>query len=251
MMKEKLSALRCELDRILEEMERLSSRIDAVCSEIDVLMEEDMENDATDDSRAGSEALDIEVDMPSFGNEKYADAAEASLPEPSVSEDHDDWRHDELSLVSESSTLAELEPEQEKEAAHEDATETADEPMLFSDLPREAPHSGRTGYLAINDAASPARSIIDGYRDDYAWRSDRPGTPVNDIRSAVTLNDRVLFINTLFGSDPVRFKNAVEVINTLDSLDSMLDYISSEGYDWDYASETVYKFIMAARRKLG
>lgn len=212
MMKEKLSALRCELDRIREEMERLSSRIDAVCSEIDVLMEEDVKQDGQDDSDAGSEALDIEVDMPSFGNEEYADAAEAALPETSD--------HVPDSMVS---------------AEHE----AVDEPMLFSDLP------------SINDAASPARSIMDGYRDDYAWRTDRPGTPVNDLRSAITLNDRVLFINTLFGSDPVRFKDAVEVINTLDSLDSLLKYISSEGYDWDLTSETVYKFIMAARRKLG
>ena len=83
------------------------------------------------------------------------------------------------------------------------------------------------------------------------WRKDRPGTPVADMRSAVTLNDRVLFINTLFDGDPVKFQDAVMAANGMKDIDELLDYLASKGYDWDMGSDTVYRFMMAARRKLG
>lgn len=83
------------------------------------------------------------------------------------------------------------------------------------------------------------------------WRKDRPGTPVADMRSAVTLNDRVLFINTLFDGDPVKFQDAVMAANGMKDIDELLDYLAGKGYDWDMGSDTVYRFMMAARRKLG
>ena len=85
----------------------------------------------------------------------------------------------------------------------------------------------------------------------HAWRNDRPGSSVSDMRSAVTLNDRVLFINSLFSGDPVAFQNAVLAINAMDGLDGLCAYVAAEHPDWDLSSDTVYRFMMAARRKLG
>ena len=53
--------------------------------------------------------------------------------------------------------------------------------------------------------------VIDAMLDKHAWRTDMPGTAVKDIRSAISLNDRILFINVLFNEDPMSFQNAVMI----------------------------------------
>lgn len=82
------------------------------------------------------------------------------------------------------------------------------------------------------------------------WWNDMPGSPVRDIRSAISLNDRILFINTLFNEDPATFQNVVNAINGMNSLEEVADYINSEFPQWDMDSETVYRFMMAARRRV-
>ena len=83
-----------------------------------------------------------------------------------------------------------------------------------------------------------------------AWRTDMPGTPVKDVRSAISLNDRIIFINYLFGEDPLAFQNAITQINTMTSLDQVVDYVKAEFPEWDLNSELVYRFMMAVRRRV-
>ena len=58
-----------------------------------------------------------------------------------------------------------------------------------------------------------------------AWRTDMPGTPVKDVRSAISLNDRIIFINYLFNEDPLAFQNAITQINTMATLDQVVEYV--------------------------
>ena len=77
-----------------------------------------------------------------------------------------------------------------------------------------------------------------------------PGLPVKDIRSAIALNDRVLFINTLFGQDPIIFQETLSALNTLQSLPEAEEYVVEHFPNWDLSSEVAYRFMMAVRRKL-
>ena len=83
-----------------------------------------------------------------------------------------------------------------------------------------------------------------------AWRTDMPGTPVKDVRSAISLNDRIIFINYLFGEDPLTFQNTITQINTMTTLDQVVDYVKTEFPEWDLNSELVYRFMMAVRRRV-
>ena len=94
------------------------------------------------------------------------------------------------------------------------------------------------------------QAVIDSMTDRQAWRTDMPGTQVKDIRSAISLNDRILFINMLFGQDPMAFQEALTRINQMSSLDEVVDYVVTERPEWDLESETVYRFMMAVRRKI-
>mgnify|MGYP003301905288 CR=1 FL=1 len=142
-----------------------------------------------------------------------------------------------------------------EEVAEEPADLPAEEPVVQDDdddLPIFAEPDPEPVAVpeepVVDQKARPA--VIDSMIDRQAWRTDMPGTQVKDIRSAISLNDRILFINMLFNQDPMAFQEALTKINQMTTLDEAVSYIVAERPDWDLGSETVYRFMMAVRRKI-
>lgn len=134
------------------------------------------------------------------------------------------------------------EPVQEQEAV----VEPEPDPEMFM----EPEPVAEPVVEAVLDAVEPKVAVIDSMTDRQAWRTDMPGSPVRDIRSAISLNDRILFINRLFAQDPMAFQESLTRINQMESLDEAVSYVMTERPDWDLESETVYRFMMAVRRKI-
>lgn len=130
-----------------------------------------------------------------------------------------------------------------EEPAEPVAEEDDDLPIFAEPEPEPVPQAAPID-------SKPRQTVIDSMTDRQAWRTDMPGTPVKDIRSAISLNDRILFINMLFGQDPMAFQDALTKINQMTSLDEVVDFVVNERPEWDLASETVYRFMMAVRRKI-
>lgn len=128
------------------------------------------------------------------------------------------------------------------ESGHEEADPVH---VAEADMDMQSPAEGQS-------SASPDHvvAVMDVLTAREAWRTDRPGTEVKDIRSAISLNDRLLFIKSLFGDDPALFLSAVDRLNTMDNLDEAAEFIRSSFPSWDMDSEVVYRFMMAVRRKL-
>ena len=99
-------------------------------------------------------------------------------------------------------------------------------------------------------AASIRPAVIDTMTTREAWRTDMPGSPVKDIRSAISLNDRILFINSLFDEDPMLFQSVLTKINSMPGLDEVVEYLRAERPAWDMESAEVYRFMMAVRRRI-
>ena len=126
--------------------------------------------------------------------------------------------------------------------------------LLLDDAPMAEPVFVEAKPVAsINDAeaAKPKPAVIDVMADTCAWRTDIPGSPVRNIISGISLNDRILFINTLFKGDAQAFQATISLFNTYESLSQAEDFIRSNYPGWDLNSEVVYRFMMAVRRKLG
>lgn len=106
--------------------------------------------------------------------------------------------------------------------------------------------------LRVNEklGAGRSRSVGEKMEQKEAWRTAMPGAAVKDVRSAISLNDRVLFIRELFGGDAGLFQKAVDDINAMGSLDEMVAYVNERHPGWDFDSDTVYRLMMAVRRKL-
>lgn len=126
----------------------------------------------------------------------------------------------------------EPEPGPEPEQVTKEETETEPEPG-----PEQEPVEEAGDNLVIED-------------NRQLWWTDMPGSPVRDIRSAISLNDRILYINTLFNEDPMIFQDAVNAINGMNSLREVVGYVKERFPQWNLDSETVYRFMMAARRRV-
>lgn len=123
--------------------------------------------------------------------------------------------------------------------------EVDDDLPFFEDMPVEpAP--------AILNDVQPTSDVpvIDAMLDKHAWRTDMPGTAVKDIRSAISLNDRILFINFLFNEDPMSFQETLTKLNSMASFDEAATYMMTAFPHWNWESDTVYRFMMALRRRL-
>lgn len=124
------------------------------------------------------------------------------------------------------------------------ATEDFSELEVAEDLPEEVVDD------LPEDAAPVPVAVIDAMTAKQAWRTDMPGSPVRDIRSAISLNDRILFINYLFGEDPIAFQEMLTQLNAMTSFNEAVDAVTAAHPEWDLESDTVYRFMMALRRRL-
>ena len=130
--------------------------------------------------------------------------------------------------------------------------QVAEEPVLeddlpFFDIPEEAKSESVASAVQQVDAK---QAVIDLMTEKHAWRTAMPGSPVKDVRGAIALMDRVLFINNLFGTDAMAFQEALNQINQMQTLDEAVEYLAGTHPEWDFNSQIVYSFMMAVRRKV-
>lgn len=126
----------------------------------------------------------------------------------------------------------------------EDAADSAPSPQTGEPV-RPAP------VPPAPEAVESKPAVIDVLADKCAWKTDIPGTPVRNIISGISLNDRILFINTLFKGDAQAFQATIALFNSYETLSQAEDFIRSNYPGWNLDSEVVYRFMMAVRRKLG
>lgn len=131
------------------------------------------------------------------------------------------------------------EPQQQTERLQEQeqqqSEQQAEEPEIALDLDIEIDNQGRSQLPDLHS---------------FQWMNDMPGGEVANMISGISLNDRVLFINTLFREDPSLFQSTISTLNGMKSLEDAIAWLVARFPEWNLNSEVVYRFMMAARRKL-
>ena len=217
--KEILNDIMAELSAIrlaLNSLESKLSRIDLSDPEpVELDLDEELDGDLPEEAPA-----EIAEEAPAEAPAEIADEVPAEAP-------------------------VEIAEEAPAEAPAEIAEEVPAEPEVELDLFGEP-------VLRVNEklGAGRSRSVGEKMEQKEAWRTAMPGAAVKDVRSAISLNDRVLFIRELFGGDAGLFQKAVDDINAMGSLDEMVAYVNERHPGWDLDSDTVYRLMMAVRRKL-
>lgn len=144
----------------------------------------------------------------------------------------------EPSVLEETAELAAEEPEAAEAPAE------APEAVLVEEPAAEAP----IWDLDISLEGTGVNPLPDLH--SFQWMMDIPGGEVANLISGISLNDRVLFINTLFREDPKLFQKTVTQLNAMASIEDAVSFLVNHFPEWNLSSELVYRFMMAVRRKL-
>lgn len=145
---------------------------------------------------------------------------------------------------------SESEPEPEQETEPEDLPEEDGFSLFGGMAEEEEPKARKTKAPSEHRQYSGHKVIADQKYGNEAWRKDMPGPEVKDVRSAISLNDRVMFISTLFRDDSMLFQDVINKINALTTLEKAVQYLKENFPEWDMDSELVYRFMMSVRRKI-
>lgn len=116
-----------------------------------------------------------------------------------------------------------------------------EEDVLIEDTPFSNNENLESSSKTINDVSS-----ISG----PSWRRELPGSKIEDINDAISMNDRALFISELFKNDSEQFELTVERLNDMSNFEESVEYLRMAFPSWDEYSYTVYRFYMILRRKL-
>lgn len=251
-----------DMDRneIIEELRR---KIAEIKSRVAVLEDKlaALENDKAD----SVEHIDLEQEnlLPDIA--EIADV-EAPVVEPAEEEIEVKPVAEDIEDLPEETAVSEEEAAQEPESQEIDDMPEADvQDNAGDDLPGEdggslfgvfgeaEPALAKTRSVkTVNDANSSRvhKTIGESHTGTRAWLTDMPGPEVKDVRSAISLNDRVMFISSLFREDSMLFQDVVSKINAQTSIDKVVSYLEEIFPEWNMDSELVYRFMMAVRRKI-
>ena len=214
-----------EIQETLSELKARIAEIESKLTELEQVAEEDED----------LSPIDISIDEVDLGAADFVEPAPVPepLPEPEP--------------FPEPEPEPEPIPEPESISAPAPAPEPIPEPeSLLEEEFMQAPKT------SINDRQerNAKKTVMDVMGQKLAWKTAIPGTPVKNVISAISLNDRVLFINSLFKEDPMAFQDAITAFNGMTSLEEAEEYISTNHPDWNLNSDLVFRLMMAVRRKL-
>lgn len=210
------------------------------------------------------ESVPDDIPEPESESEPDAQPETEDLPEfePEVEQEPAQEMEQEPEDLPEAVPGKEIQVESETEAEPEQVAGTESEPKP-EDLPEadgfslfggmaeeEEPKARKTKAPSEHRQYSGHKVIADQKYGNEAWRKDMPGPEVKDVRSAISLNDRVMFISTLFRDDSMLFQDVINKINALTTLEKAVQYLKENFPEWDMDSELVYRFMMSVRRKI-
>lgn len=188
--------------------------------------------------------------------EPEAEPETEDLPEsePEVEQEPEDLPETVPGQEVQAEPETEAEPEQvagtEPEPKPEDLPEEDGFSLFGGMAEEEEPKARKTKAPSEHRQYSGHKVIADQKYGNEAWRKDMPGPEVKDVRSAISLNDRVMFISTLFRDDSMLFQDVINKINALTTLEKAVQYLKENFPEWDMDSELVYRFMMSVRRKI-
>lgn len=204
----------------------------------------EVESEAETESEAESETEDFPESEPKVEHE----------PAQEVEQESEDLPEADPGQGTQAEPETEAEPEQvagtEPEPKPEDLPEEDGFSLFGGMSEEEEPKARKTKAPSEHRQYSGHKVIADQKYGNEAWRKDMPGPEVKDVRSAISLNDRVMFISTLFRDDSMLFQDVINKINALTTLEKAVQYLKENFPEWDMDSELVYRFMMSVRRKI-
>jgi len=142
--------------------------------------------------------------------------------------------------------------EEEEEEEEEVVSRRSPAEDLFDTTPAQQPSESSSRPMSINEimanqmrsAAAPLAGQGTSNRNEQAR--------ITDLKSAVSLNDKLLFIKDLFNGYSLAYSEAIELLNRYDSLEEADEFLKSNyavKNQWASRQETVDKLYAILKRR--
>lgn len=131
-----------------------------------------------------------------------------------------------------------------------------DEPVIsppVTERPIFTPEAVPVRPLAQPDAAAkPAQSLNDLLAKTNAQGDEPVKAPIADLKQAINLNEKLLFIKDLFKGYNLAYSEAIDIVNKMNSFESANNFLQSNyslKYDWASKQATVDQFYELLNRR--
>lgn len=108
----------------------------------------------------------------------------------------------------------------------------------------------------IEENAAPATATASGEWPKYfqkviAQHSSGLQTQLSSLSGSFGLNERILYINELFGGEAEKFSEAIQYLDKIPDWNACMDALAAMGTErkWDLSDETIGEFVIHVKRK--
>ena len=151
----------------------------------------------------------------------------------------------------ESQEERENQKERENEVEEVDEVESLEEPNEEIEEEVQAVDKPETTQNTSDDKESLNDKISKLSKSD-SLASKLQNQPIQNLKTAIGLNERFLFANELFQGDCAEYQRAIEEFNHLASMDDavrLIEHKYQPNYKWDFDNHTVQNFIHYLQRR--
>ena len=151
----------------------------------------------------------------------------------------------------ESQEERENQKERENEVEEVDEVESLEEPNEEIEEEVQAVEKPETTQNTSDDKESLNDKISKLSKSD-SLASKLQNQPIQNLKTAIGLNERFLFANELFQGDGAEYQRAIEEFNHLASMDDavrLIEHKYQPNYKWDFDNHTVQNFIHYLQRR--
>ncbi|RCH54215.1 hypothetical protein DJ568_13020 [Mucilaginibacter hurinus] len=210
-----------------------------------------------------TEADDLIPEAETQDSEPETIRHELIIDEADLWEDEDEELYDSEDIIEEEGVTEESEPQAvetepintmpvedaEPEADDNDEPEiTAVETRPINTMPATEPR--------FDDAATksdePVRTINQRISDQLGEKKQPVPPPVSDLKSAINLNDKLLYIKDLFNGYSLAYSEAIEILNRFHSFDEADRFLNANYVvknNWESKQATATKFYDLLKRR--
>lgn len=203
--------------------------------------------DELDDEEEADEPVSMEPDPDELNDFEEEEAKTEEEDKPILSNEFvDKTEEEETEITSERSYV----PEPGKE--------TVPEPVAFSapeTLKNTEPAHAKEPAMTLNERmfAQIKQNKEKAAENDGGIEPVKPvGPPITDLKSAINLNDKLLFVKDLFNGYSLAYSEAIEILNRFPSFkeaDAFLQRNYAEKNNWTSKQKTVDKFYELLQRR--
>lgn len=155
---------------------------------------------------------------------------------------------DEIAMLPDEMPLPAPEPREAPPAAREQRAKQVAPPEKTDKQPSERQTPPARPTPPRPETRPPAQAAQTATNAPKAADIVNYGTPVDDIRKALSINDRILFQRELFGGNKLAYDAAVETVNAAASYAQAHEYFR-QTYHWDENDPATEAFFKAVHRR--